>query len=80
VERLGSLTPREQEALKDLPNGKPNKVIAYDLVISVRTVEVHLSKSFPPSSQKSNSSQDRESLPQRSGTPRSRARTAELRR
>lgn len=38
---LAKLTPREQEVLKGLVQGLPNKTIAYDLDISPRTVEVH---------------------------------------
>ncbi|AGA33034.1 Two-component nitrogen fixation transcriptional regulator FixJ [Thioalkalivibrio nitratireducens DSM 14787] len=40
-ERLGSLTPREREVLEKLLDGKPNKLIARDLDVSVRTVEIH---------------------------------------
>ena len=41
VRRLASLTPRERDVLGGLVAGRPNKLIAYDLGISVRTVEVH---------------------------------------
>src|SRR5258708_8267048 len=41
VRRLASLTPRERDVLDGLVAGRPNKLIAYDLGISVRTVEVH---------------------------------------
>jgi two-component system response regulator FixJ len=40
-ERLDQLTAREQEILKGIVAGLPNKTIAYDLEISPRTVEVH---------------------------------------
>lgn len=38
---VAGLTPREQDVLKGLAHGLPNKTIAYDLGISPRTVEVH---------------------------------------
>lgn len=38
---IAKLTSREQEVLKGLVRGLPNKTIAYDLDISPRTVEVH---------------------------------------
>ena len=41
VARFAALTPREQEVFAGLAAGKSNKVIAYDLGISARTVEVH---------------------------------------
>lgn len=40
-ERLQTLTPREQEVLAMVADGKANKVIALDLNISQRTVELH---------------------------------------
>jgi two-component system, LuxR family, response regulator FixJ len=40
-ERLGTLTPREREVFDEMVRGKQNKMIAYDLDISPRTVEVH---------------------------------------
>ena len=41
VVRIAALTPREQDVLRGLVRGHPNKTIAYDLGISPRTVEVH---------------------------------------
>ena len=40
-QRLFGLTPREREILTRLVEGRLNKVIAYELGISVRTIEVH---------------------------------------
>jgi len=40
-ERLAGLSPREQEVLEGLVEGKANKVIANDLGISPRTVEIY---------------------------------------
>ena len=39
--RVATLSPREREVLDGLLAGRPNKLIAFDLGISVRTVEVH---------------------------------------
>lgn len=39
--RVQALTAREREVLELLVAGKPNKLIAYDLGISARTVEIH---------------------------------------
>jgi len=39
--RIALLSPREQDVLRGLARGYPNKTIAYDLGISPRTVEVH---------------------------------------
>lgn len=39
--RLNVLTPRERDVLEGLVNGQSNKVVAYELGISPRTVEIH---------------------------------------
>ena len=41
--RLAKLTPREREVMEGILEGKLNKVIAGELDISVRTVEIHRS-------------------------------------
>ena len=41
ADRLSRLTPREREVLRGLVDGKLNKVIAAELGISTRTVELH---------------------------------------
>ena len=41
LERLASLSARERQVLEGLVAGRANKVIAYDLQISPRTVEVY---------------------------------------
>jgi two-component system response regulator FixJ len=41
VVRLGALTTREREVLDGMVLGRPNKLIAYNLAIATRTVEVH---------------------------------------
>ena len=40
-EKLGSLSAREKDVLAGLMKGKLNKTIAFELGISVRTVETH---------------------------------------
>ncbi len=44
IERLASLTPREKDVADGIVSGKLNKVIAYDLGISIKTVELHRSR------------------------------------
>ena len=41
AQRIATLSPREREVLDALLAGRQNKVIAFDLNISVRTVELH---------------------------------------
>jgi FixJ family two-component response regulator len=43
-ERFESLTPREREVLALVTSGKANKVMAADLDVSQRTVEIHRSR------------------------------------
>ena len=41
LRRMESLSPRERQVMEGLVAGKPNKVIAFDLDISQRTVEIY---------------------------------------
>lgn len=45
-QELESLTPREQDVMKYLMDGEANKVIAIELGISERTVEIHRARVF----------------------------------
>jgi FixJ family two-component response regulator len=42
--RVSTLTGREREVMELVVTGKPNKIIAYDLGTSQRTVEIHRSR------------------------------------
>jgi FixJ family two-component response regulator len=44
VQRFESLTPRERQVLEQVVDGAANKVIAIDLQLSERTVEIHRAK------------------------------------
>jgi two-component system response regulator FixJ len=39
--RIATLTPRERDVMDQLVIGNPNKIIAFELKISPRTVEIH---------------------------------------
>jgi two-component system response regulator FixJ len=41
ADRIAALSGREREVLAGLVDGKPNKIIAFDLGISARTVEIY---------------------------------------
>jgi len=46
VSRLAQVTPREREVMERILDGKYNKVIADELNIAMRTVEVHRARIF----------------------------------
>ena len=46
AERVNQLSPREREVMRLVLEGKLNKIIADELEISMRTVEVHRSNVF----------------------------------
>jgi FixJ family two-component response regulator len=41
LKRVGTLTPRERQVMELVVDGKANKVIAIDLGVSERTIEIH---------------------------------------
>jgi two-component system response regulator FixJ len=45
-QKIEKLTPREREVMSHLVHGKPNKIVAADLELSVRTVETHRAHLF----------------------------------
>ena len=45
-ERYAKLTPREKEVMRDVVKGHANKVIALDLELSQRTVEIHRARAM----------------------------------
>lgn len=45
-DKFATLTPRESEIFAQVVSGKLNKVIAYELNISTRTVEIHRAKAM----------------------------------
>lgn len=51
--RVGSLTERERQVLDLLVDGKANKVIAHELGISPRTVEIYRANVMPKMQAKS---------------------------
>lgn len=46
LQRASRLTPREREVLEAVVSGKPNKIIADDLSISIKTVEIHRARTM----------------------------------
>jgi two-component system response regulator FixJ len=43
-ERFQALTPREQEIMRHIVTGVPNRALATRLGVSIRTIEVHRSR------------------------------------
>jgi FixJ family two-component response regulator len=43
-ERIVSLTPREREVLELIASGRPNKIMAEQMGLSQRTIELHRSR------------------------------------
>jgi two-component system response regulator FixJ len=71
AERLSSLTQREREVMDELIAGHQNKMIAYHLGISPRTVEVHRARVMEKMGVRSLSALVRMGLAVRQSTPTS---------
>jgi two-component system response regulator FixJ len=46
LQRIARLTPREKQVMEAVVAGKPNKIVADDLSISIKTVEIHRARAM----------------------------------